>query len=143
MRRAFVGIGPWASWAFVFAVYTLTVLPRLAQLGMFVDGVVYATLAHNPAQGIGSFWAVQHTEAVHPVFYDHPPLAFGLQSLLFRAVGDSVMVERVYSFDAGVLTLGLVGWLLARPWTRARWMAARASLDLLPGIFVVGGQQHA
>src|SRR6266496_888930 len=37
----------------VFAAYTL---PRLAHRGMFVDGITYAAVARNLAEGRGTFW---------------------------------------------------------------------------------------
>ena len=65
--------------------------------GMFMDGLYYATISRNLAFGIGEFWQPIFTPT-DSVFWGHPPLAFGLQSLGFKIFGDSIYVERFYSF---------------------------------------------
>ena len=70
---------------------------------MFLDGVTYASIARNLAQGRGRFWAPHYTDTIYPAFHEHPPLAFWLQSLWFRAFGDHWFVERVYSATAAAL----------------------------------------
>ncbi|KAA3650388.1 MAG: hypothetical protein DWP98_04910 [Bacteroidetes bacterium] len=71
---------------------------------MFMDGTYYATIARNMAEGIGSFWKPHLTSTVGPIFLDHPPLAFGLQSIGFWVFGDSLFVERFYSLSTFVVT---------------------------------------
>jgi 4-amino-4-deoxy-L-arabinose transferase-like glycosyltransferase len=71
--------------------------PSLFTRGMFVDGVVYATISRNLAAGIGDLWNPIYTERAPRVFHDHPPLGFALQSLAFRLFGDHFWVERLYS----------------------------------------------
>ena len=63
-----------------------------------MDGLYYATIAKNLANGLGSFWQLYFTE-LDGVFYGHPPLAMGLQSILFSIFGDSIYIERAYSFS--------------------------------------------
>lgn len=46
---------------------------------MFVDGVTYAAIARNLAQGNGSFWSPFYTATLYPQFFEHPPLGFALQ----------------------------------------------------------------
>ena len=70
---------------------------------MFLDGVTYASIARNLAQGRGRFWAPHYTDTIYPAFHEHPPLAFWLQSLWFRAFGDHWFVERAYSATAAAL----------------------------------------
>jgi hypothetical protein len=48
-------------------------LPRMAQRGMFSDGLVYATIARNMAIGVGSLWAPNYTQTAWSEFYEHPP----------------------------------------------------------------------
>ena len=60
----------------VVSVYCLLVLPRLLSYGMFVDGIVYASIARNMAENYGSFWQPYYTATVAPVFSDQPPLGF-------------------------------------------------------------------
>jgi 4-amino-4-deoxy-L-arabinose transferase-like glycosyltransferase len=65
---------------------------------MFVDGLWYAAIANNLAQGIGSAWSPQFTETVFPQFHEHPPLQFWLQSAFFKILGSGLFTERLYCF---------------------------------------------
>ncbi|MEO8259806.1 MAG: hypothetical protein ABI868_20845 [Acidobacteriota bacterium] len=96
------------------AVLAAAILPRLAQRGMFVDGVTYASIARNLAEGRGSFWAPSYTATVYPQFHEHPPLGFWLQSLWFRLLGDHLFVERAYSLAAAIGTAWLIAWIWRR-----------------------------
>lgn len=99
-------------------------LPSMASVGMFLDGVIYASISRNLAHGQGTFWALHFSDALFPVFREHPPLVFGLQSLFFRALGDSYLTERAYD-----LTVLIVSVLLLRVlWRQAVAMAGRPDL---------------
>src|SRR5215470_6167704 len=87
------------------SLYCLLVLPRMLSYGMFMDGVVYASIARNMAENYGSFWQPYYTETVYPIFYEHPPLGFWLQSWAYRLCGDSVYVETWWGFCVGTLSL--------------------------------------
>ena len=110
----------------VVSIYCLLVLPRLLSYGMFVDGIVYASIARNMAENYGSFWRPYYTATVAPVFSDQPPLGFWLQSWAYRLFGNGVYIETLWGFMAGVLILvglGCVwrcntpqGGTLAGPW---------------------------
>ena len=103
-----------AGWLITAAFVAARVLPRLLVPGMFFDGVIYATISRNMAAGIGDIW--------HPVFSathwadyrDAPPLAFALESLLFRLLGDHFWVEKLYSTLTGLAT----AFLIAAIWRR-------------------------
>ena len=71
--------------------------------GMFMDGIYYACIARNFSNGLGSFWQLYFTE-LDGVFYGHPPLAMGLQSILFSIFGDSIYIERIYSLFTFLIT---------------------------------------
>jgi 4-amino-4-deoxy-L-arabinose transferase-like glycosyltransferase len=90
------------------AAFAAAIVPRLAHRGMFVDGVTYASIARNLAEGRGSFWAPSYTATIYPTFHDHPPLGLWLQSLWFRVLGDHLFVERAYSLTAAVATAALI-----------------------------------
>lgn len=62
-----------------------------------MDGLYYANIARNMAEGQGSFWAPFFSPA-QPYFQGHPPLAFALQSLFFRVLGDFFWVDRLYPY---------------------------------------------
>ena len=44
------------------------ILPMSIQDGMFLDGLVYATVSHNLANGLGSFW---HPNFSATFFHDY------------------------------------------------------------------------
>ncbi len=75
--------------------------------GMFMDGLFYADISRNMAEGIGSFWQLHLTYGL-PDFFGQPPLVFGLQSLGFKIFGDSILVERFYSLLTFIITSILV-----------------------------------
>src|SRR5262245_28576911 len=99
------------------SLYCLLVLPRMLSYGMFMDGVVYASIARNMAENYGSFWHPYYTETVYPIFYEHPPLGFWLQSWAYRLGGDSVYVEAWWGFGVGTLILLVLAgiWRCLRP----------------------------
>jgi 4-amino-4-deoxy-L-arabinose transferase-like glycosyltransferase len=99
---------------FTFAVFAAATVPRLVHRGMFVDGVTYASIARNLAEGQGSFWSPFYTSTIYPQFHEHPPLGFWLQSLWFRLLGDHLFVERAYSIVAGLATAVVMAWIWRR-----------------------------
>ncbi|MDD3741662.1 MAG: glycosyltransferase family 39 protein, partial [Bacteroidales bacterium] len=80
--------------------------------GMFMDGLMYASISHNMSEGLGSFWQPHFSNTLLNEFYEHPPLAFGLQSIWFNIFGDSIYVERLYS----LFTYIVVGYLIVLIW---------------------------
>lgn len=86
------------------AIFFIAVSPKLFSDGMFMDGLIYATVANNLAQGIGSFWDLSLTKICYPHFFEHPPLVFGIQSLFFKIFGSSMFVERIYSLLTFIIT---------------------------------------
>jgi hypothetical protein len=98
---------------------------------MFVDGVTYASIARNLAEGHGTFWVPSYTATIYPEFYDHPPLGFWLQSLWFRMLGDHLFVERLYSEIGALLT----AWLVAVIWRRMNGTTRDVDYDWLPVLF--------
>ena len=88
-----------------FSLFSLTILPRLMSYGMFLDGVVYAALSNNLANGIGELWKPIYTYTLHNPFYEHPPLAFWMQSFLYYILGDSRFIESFYGYFWSILTI--------------------------------------
>jgi len=111
-------------------VFLVMLLPTLLRQGMFVDGVTYAAISRNMAIGDGSFWSPHYITIPGFTFREHPPLAFWLESLLFRCFGDHFMVERAYSFLMAVLSLLLIAGL----WRELQPSASRNSF-WLPVLF--------
>lgn len=63
--------------------------------GMFLDGIIYSTLARNHALSANHCWDFWMKEG--DLFFSHPPLALWLQALLFKLFGDYFWVDRLYS----------------------------------------------
>jgi len=98
---------------FIFAgLVFFTILSNLYRDGMFCDGLYYTTISNNLANGIGSFWQPKFTEMIFPQFYDHPPLVFGIESVFFKLLGNSIYVERIYCF----IIFLLAGFLIIKTW---------------------------
>lgn len=108
-------------WLFLIGLFFILVSNSLLTEGMFFDGVTYASISRNMAEGEGTFWNPYYTQTLYPEFRQHPPLALGLEALAFKAFGDHWWVEKAYS----VLTFLLSGFLIALIWKRTtnnlRW----------------------
>lgn len=80
----------------------LMYFPRLTDYGLFMDGSIYGAVSHNMALGDGSFWSpVFHNPYAlqgvkPPIFYEHPPLMYWMESWFFRLFGDGFWVEGLY-----------------------------------------------
>ena len=66
---------------FVLSLYCLLLGFKLLRLGKHGDGIEYASVARNLADGVGTFWKPYLDDYLHPVFHEHPPFVFWLQSL--------------------------------------------------------------
>lgn len=80
-----------------FSLFLIITGPSLFSEGMFLDGLMYAGIANNLANGLGDFWNLFYTKTVYAQFNEHPPLVFGIQALFFKVFGDGIWVERFYS----------------------------------------------
>ncbi|MBN1988177.1 MAG: glycosyltransferase family 39 protein [Bacteroidales bacterium] len=100
--------------------------------GMFLDGMLYADISRNMARGLGSFWQPHLTNTLFNEFYEHPPLALGLQSSWFLVFGESIMVERFYS----LFTFIVVGYLIFLIWGQITTDKKSAWLPLLFWIII-------
>jgi 4-amino-4-deoxy-L-arabinose transferase-like glycosyltransferase len=101
--------------------FLILVSKSLLTEGMFFDGVTYASISRNMAEGQGTFWNPHYTQTLYPEFRQHPPLALGMEALAFKAFGDHWWVEKAYS----VLMFLLSGLFIALIWKRTtnnfRW----------------------
>lgn len=108
-------------WLFLIGLFLILVCNSLLTEGMFFDGVTYASISRNMAEGQGTFWNPHYTQTLYPEFRQHPPLALGMEALAFKAFGDHLWVEKVYS----VLTFLLSGLFIVLIWKRTtnniRW----------------------
>jgi 4-amino-4-deoxy-L-arabinose transferase-like glycosyltransferase len=99
---------------FVLTLYCLLIGYKLMRLGIHGDGVEYASVARNLSDGVGTFWKPYLDDRIHPVFHEHPPLVFWIQSLFFRFFGDGPYLESFYGFFIGIVTLGCMAWFWQR-----------------------------
>lgn len=104
-------------WLIAFSFLIGFTVPVLIQDGMFMDAMLYTSVAHNLSLGIGTFWFPQfsvYNVAGLPSFHEQPPLVFGIQAIFYRLLGDSMYVERFYTF----LTMCTTAFLIAIFWSR-------------------------
>ncbi len=108
-------------WLLLIGITLMLMSNSLLTEGMFFDGVTYASISRNMAEGQGTFWNPYYTQTLYPEFRQHPPLALSMEALAFKALGDHLWVEKLYS----VLTFLLSGLLIALIWKRTtnniRW----------------------
>jgi hypothetical protein len=55
--------------------------------GMFMDGVLYASVSKNYALGFGTFWEPYFSATNYRDFHEQPPLLFFLQGLFCKMFG--------------------------------------------------------
>lgn len=96
-------------WPYLFVVglFGLFACNNLLTRGMFMDGLIYTSVAANMAEGVGSFWHPVYTATQFPQFYEHPPLMMWLLSLWMRLFGTSMMAAKTYSVAVVLLTAAL------------------------------------
>lgn len=96
-------------WPYLFVVglFGLFACNNLLTRGMFMDGLIYTSVAANMAEGVGSFWHPVYTATQFPQFYEHPPLMMWLLSLWMRLFGTSMMAAKGYSVAVVLLTAAL------------------------------------
>lgn len=99
---------------FIVLLFLILLIPWLVQRGMFLDGITYAAVSKNMANGIGSFWVPQYTATLYSQFYEHPPLVFIIQSCFFRLLGDGFLTERIFTLVNSLATaiLLMLNWRL-------------------------------
>ena len=108
--------------------FVYLVLSEAVEQSMYTDGVAYAGLSKNLANGIGSFWTPSLSKVHLTEFHSHPPLVFWLQSLFFRVFGDGIATERIYAVT--IFLLSAVGMILL-------WREALRSLPSLRRLWFV------
>ncbi len=91
----------------VFIIALALVLPLLFMQGMFMDGLMYAAVSKNLAQGIGTFWQPFYGDDYFglPGFYENPPLGIFNLALFFKVFGTDFWVERFFILCQYLLTI--------------------------------------
>ena len=102
-------------WLLAIAVLIGITIPELMKDGMFMDAMLYASVAHNLSEGFGTFWFPQFSLknlSGLTSFHEQPPLVFGIQALFYKVFGDSMYTERIYTF----VTMCITAWLIKILW---------------------------
>ncbi|WLS08837.1 glycosyltransferase family 39 protein [Shinella sumterensis] len=92
----------------------MLLLSSLVRQSFFFDGGIYASIARNLAEGVGSAWSPHFSKTLFPIFAEHPPLMMWLEAVGFKIFGDTVLVEKGFS----LLTFVVSGLLLFKLWMR-------------------------
>ena len=90
---------------------------KLLELGKHGDGTEYAAVARNLAEGRGSLWKPYFSDTFGRLYWEHPPLIYWFQSLLFRIFGDGPYFEGFYGLGVGLLIFACTALF----WYRVRW----------------------
>lgn len=102
------------AWLLLVTVTGLLVLSPLVTQYNFFDGLIYASVARNMADGIGPLDTPRFSLTLFPIFTEHPPLMMWLESIGFSLFGDTIAVEKGFS----ALMLVASGAVLALFWRR-------------------------
>ena len=97
---------------FSAGVFLMIVYQDLLSNGMFLDGLIYSTVAKNLANGLGTFWNPHFTVTFMPDFHEHPALAMGIQSIFYKLLGESRFIDKFYS----LITVVVVGFVILKIW---------------------------
>jgi hypothetical protein len=106
------------------AVFTGLYIANVATYGIFGDGIIYATIAHNMHLGIGDLWQPIFTDYVMNDFHEHPGLAFKLHSFVYHIFGSSYWVDKIYGSILVVLNaLIIIGiWNKVSSFKKPWWL---------------------
>lgn len=92
-------------WLFTISAILILTISQLIQDGVFMDGMLYISVAKNLADGLGTFWEPHFSKTIMTVFREQPPLYFGLLAMFYKIFGSSMYVERLFCFVCFFLTL--------------------------------------
>ncbi len=120
-------------WLFVSCLFLILILSNLVRQGMFLDGVTYAAISNNLANGLGDFFHPHYTKTWYNEFYMQPPLVFGIQSIFFKFFGSGFFVERLYSLVMAIMSI----WGIVLNWKLYAKELHFKQLSWLPTLFWV------
>ncbi len=122
-----IGSKSLSFYAFITAFFIIMIAPYLLSHGMFMDGIIYATVSNNLANGFGSMSDLAFSETVELHFREHPPLAFWIQSIFYKIFGNSFTIEKIYSATTYIIT----ALIMRKIWISITGNRALAWLPLL------------
>ena len=86
-----------STYILLLGILLILIIPYFFIDSLFMDGLIYASLSKNLANGVGSFWCPHFSDSSYQRFYEHPPLALGIQSLFYKLMSNSKHVPKIYS----------------------------------------------
>jgi len=93
-------------WLFLIISATIIlVLSPLFQKGTFIDGMLYKTVAYNFAHNLSTFWQMKFTDTSMVFFCEQPPLYFYLLGSIYKLLGDTYLVDRIFTLLLFLLLL--------------------------------------
>lgn len=97
-------------------IFFVIVSHKLLELGKHGDGVEYASVARNMAEGRGSLWRPYFSDTFGVLYREHLPLIYWIESLLFKIFGDGPYFEGLYGLAVGLIILACTALF----WNRVR-----------------------
>ncbi|MFK7775642.1 MAG: ArnT family glycosyltransferase, partial [Saprospiraceae bacterium] len=98
----------WFWRALILGFFLIFFMSEILEESMFIDGVWYAVISRNLAEGNGSYWFPQFSQTIFSNFHEHPGFVFWIQSYFFKILGDSFWTERIFSGIQYLLNLMLI-----------------------------------
>jgi hypothetical protein len=97
-------------------IFFVIVSHKLLELGKHGDGVEYASVARNMAEGRGALWRPYFSDTFGVLYREHLPLIYWIESLLFKIFGDGPYFEGLYGLAVGLIIFAC----MALFWNRVR-----------------------
>jgi 4-amino-4-deoxy-L-arabinose transferase-like glycosyltransferase len=104
-------------WLCTAIVFTIIIAVPLFMDGMFCDALLYTTVSHNMAQGLGTFWFPFTSKLTYNgliTFHEQPPLLIYIQNIFYKIFGLSIYTDRIYVLFTFLSTILIMYklWLL-------------------------------
>jgi len=105
----------------VLSIGILFFLNPLFREGLFMDGVIYAGLARNLSEGIGSVWSPSLSNNFFNTFFEHPPLAFYLEGVFFKLFDNRYIAISFYILLQFFIAFGCIFYLWKRLFSKVHY----------------------
>jgi 4-amino-4-deoxy-L-arabinose transferase-like glycosyltransferase len=91
---------------------------------MFMDGIIYSSIAKNLFLGECSVWNLKFTDTLFSNFNEHPPLSMSLQSFFYYLFGTDLVVDKFYSLSNYIFSAFIIVkiWKLINPLSKIAWI---------------------
>lgn len=78
----------------LFSAFLFLFVAPLFQQGLFIDGLLYKTVANNYFRGEGEFWSMKFSDVTMTPFYEQPPLFFAVTAYFYHLFGNSFLADK-------------------------------------------------